>query len=61
MGADHYATSMSLQAASSGENFLAYEWERKALPALHGFPVRAVFPGLEGNQWVKWLTKIEVY
>jgi sulfane dehydrogenase subunit SoxC len=41
--------------------FLAYEWEGKALPALHGFPVRAVFPGLEGNQWVKWLTKIEVY
>jgi DMSO/TMAO reductase YedYZ molybdopterin-dependent catalytic subunit len=60
-GADHYASSMSLQAAGSSENFLAYEWEGKALPALHGFPVRAVFPGSEGNQWVKWLIKIEVY
>jgi DMSO/TMAO reductase YedYZ molybdopterin-dependent catalytic subunit len=61
IGADRYSASMSLQAAGSGENFLAYEWEGKALPALHGFPLRAVFPGLEGNQWVKWLVKIEVY
>ena len=61
IGADHYSTSMSLEAAGSRENFLAYEWEGKALPALHGFPLRAVFPGSEGNQWVKWLVKIEVY
>jgi DMSO/TMAO reductase YedYZ molybdopterin-dependent catalytic subunit len=61
IGADHYSTSMSLEAAGSGENFLAYEWEGKALPALHGFPLRAVFPRSEGNQWVKWLVKIEVY
>jgi DMSO/TMAO reductase YedYZ molybdopterin-dependent catalytic subunit len=61
IGADHYSTSMSLEAAGSEENFLAYEWEGKALPRLHGFPVRAVFPGSEGNQWVKWLVKIEVY
>ena len=61
IGADHYSASMSLEAAGSEENFLAYEWEGKALPALHGFPVRAICPGSEGNQWVKWLTKIEVY
>ncbi len=60
-GADNYSASMSLKAAASGQNFLAYEWEGKALPALHGFPVRAIFPGSEGNQWVKWLTRIEVY
>jgi DMSO/TMAO reductase YedYZ molybdopterin-dependent catalytic subunit len=42
-------------------NFLAYEWEGKALPRLHGFPVRAIFPSLEGNQWVKWVVKIEVF
>ena len=61
IGADHYSASMSLEVAGSGENFLAYEWEGKALPRLHGFPVRAIFPGSEGNRWVKWLTKIEVY
>ncbi len=61
IGADHYSVSMSLEAARASENFLAYEWEGKALPALHGFPVRAIFPGSEGSQWVKWLVKIEVY
>jgi DMSO/TMAO reductase YedYZ molybdopterin-dependent catalytic subunit len=60
-GADNYSASVPLDVAGAPGNFLAYEWERKALPALHGFPVRAVFPGLEGNQWVKWLLKIEVY
>jgi DMSO/TMAO reductase YedYZ molybdopterin-dependent catalytic subunit len=61
IGADRYSSSMSLKQAGSGENFLAYEWEGKAVPALHGFPVRAIFPDAEGNQWVKWLIKIEVY
>ena len=61
IGADQYSASMSLEAAGSGGSFLAYEWEGKALPRLHGFPLRAIFPGSEGNQWVKWLTKIEVY
>ena len=59
-GADGYSVSRSLADATAPANFLAYEWEGKALPALHGFPVRAVFPGLEGNQWVKWVVKIEV-
>ena len=61
IGADHYSASISLEAAGSGKNFLAYEWAGKALPRLHGFPLRAIFPGSEGNQWVKWLTRIEVY
>ena len=33
---------------------------REPLPILHGFPVRTVFPALEGNKWVKWLVEIEV-
>ncbi len=61
VGADQYSAPMSLKAASSAASFLAYEWERKALPRLHGFPLRAIFPGSEGNQWVKWLVRIEVY
>jgi DMSO/TMAO reductase YedYZ molybdopterin-dependent catalytic subunit len=61
IGADQYSTSMSLEAARSAGSFLAYEWEGKALPRLHGFPLRAIFPGSEGNQWVKWLVRIEVY
>jgi DMSO/TMAO reductase YedYZ molybdopterin-dependent catalytic subunit len=61
IGADQYSTSMSLEAARSAGSFLAYEWDGKALPRLHGFPLRAIFPGLEGNQWAKWLVRIEVY
>jgi DMSO/TMAO reductase YedYZ molybdopterin-dependent catalytic subunit len=60
-GADNYSVSRSLSDATAPKNFLAYEWEGKALPRLHGFPVRAIFPGLEGNQWVKWVVKIEVF
>ncbi len=61
IGADDYSVVVPLKKALSEGNFLAYEWEGKALPALHGFPLRAVFPGSEGNQWVKWLVKIEVH
>jgi len=61
IAADGYSASYALHDATAQGNFLAYEWEGKALPRLHGFPVRAVFPGLEGNQWVKWVIKIEVF
>jgi DMSO/TMAO reductase YedYZ molybdopterin-dependent catalytic subunit len=60
-GADNYSVSRTLSDATAPANFLAYEWEGKALPRLHGFPVRAIFPSLEGNQWVKWVVKIEVF
>jgi DMSO/TMAO reductase YedYZ molybdopterin-dependent catalytic subunit len=42
-------------------SILAYAWEGEPLPILHGFPVWAVFPELDGSTWVKWLVKIEVY
>ncbi len=61
IGADDYSSSLPIGTAKKEGNFLAYEWEGKAVPRLHGFPLRAVFPGLEGNQWVKWLVRIEVY
>lgn len=60
MSADGYATSVTMEVALSDENFLAYEWEGEPIPILHGFPVRAVFPELQGNKWIKWLVKIEV-
>jgi DMSO/TMAO reductase YedYZ molybdopterin-dependent catalytic subunit len=61
VGADKYIASLPIDAAGKDGYFLAYEWEGKALPRLHGFPLRAVFPDLEGNQWVKWLIAIEAY
>jgi DMSO/TMAO reductase YedYZ molybdopterin-dependent catalytic subunit len=59
-GADDYSTTISLEDAVKPENFLAYELEGQTLPALQGFPLRAVFPGRYGAYWVKWLIQIEV-
>jgi len=58
--ADGYSTTVSLEEAAFEGNFLAYEWEGEPLPLLHGFPIRAVFPELQGNKWVKFLVRIEV-
>lgn len=60
VSADGYYTAASLEDVRTSQPFLAYEWEGQPLPILHGFPVRAVFPGQSGK-WVKWLVKIEVY
>ena len=59
-GADGYSASLNLQEALAPENFLAYELEGQTLPVLHGFPLRAVFPGKNGFVWAKWLLEITV-
>lgn len=33
----------------------------EALRKEHGYPVRLVVPGFEGNMWIKWLRRIGVY
>lgn len=60
VGADGYENSVLLTVTDSDRNFLAYELEGQPLPVWHGFPLRAVFPGLQGNTWVKWVIKIVV-
>jgi len=60
LSADGYSTQVTLAEARAHNVFLAYEWEGKALPELHGYPVRAVFPGSPGYNWVKWLVEIRV-
>jgi DMSO/TMAO reductase YedYZ molybdopterin-dependent catalytic subunit len=60
VGADGYAAVVFLSELEPGEGFLAYEWEGEPLPIIHGFPLRAVFPALNGNKWVKWLIQIDV-
>ena len=58
--ADGYQTYVSREGMETAANFIAYEWEGEPVPILHGFPVRAVFPALDGNKWAKWLMSIEV-
>jgi DMSO/TMAO reductase YedYZ molybdopterin-dependent catalytic subunit len=60
VSADGYKTSLPLEMAQDRANYLAYEWEGEPLPRLHGFPLRVVIPGAQGNQWTKWLVEINV-
>jgi DMSO/TMAO reductase YedYZ molybdopterin-dependent catalytic subunit len=61
VSADGYSTLVYLDDVRASQGFLAYEWEGEPLPILHGFPVRVVLPGLDGNKWAKWLVRIEVH
>ncbi len=61
VGADGYTARVPLEEALKVENYLAYEWQGKPLPILHGFPIRALFPSLAGAASVKWLVEIRVH
>jgi DMSO/TMAO reductase YedYZ molybdopterin-dependent catalytic subunit len=39
---------------------IAYSMNGQTLPDIHGCPARMVLPGCTGNQWVRWLDKIEI-
>jgi DMSO/TMAO reductase YedYZ molybdopterin-dependent catalytic subunit len=54
----HYARSVPLQLAVSGDILLAYKMNGQPLPESHGFPVRAIVPGWFGMASVKWLHRI---
>ena len=43
-----------------GDVLLAYEMNGVPLPRDHGFPVRALVPGVVGARSVKWLGTISV-
>ncbi|KAL4433958.1 hypothetical protein ABPG75_000399 [Micractinium tetrahymenae] len=55
-----YGASIEVDKAMSphGDVLLAYEMNSAPLPADHGFPLRAVVPGVAGCRSVKWLGKI---
>lgn len=43
------------------EDFIvAYDMNGEALPEIQGWPVKIVLPGCTGNQWVRWLDRIEI-
>jgi DMSO/TMAO reductase YedYZ molybdopterin-dependent catalytic subunit len=58
--ADGYSIKVELQVALEPDSFLAYQLDGKTLPVSQGFPLRAVFPGQEGNRWVKWILELVV-
>lgn len=59
--ADGYDDSISVERAMRGDVLLAYMMNGVRLPKAHGYPLRAVVPGIYGIKNVKWITEIEAY
>ena len=59
--ADGYDDSITFERAMRGDVLLAYMMNGARLPKMHGYPLRAVVPGIYGIKNVKWITEIEVY
>lgn len=61
-GLDGYYTSTPLKYVldRSADCLLATEMNGEPLPPDHGFPVRALLPGIAGSRNVKWVTRISV-
>ncbi len=55
-----FAMSIPIEMALRDETMLAYEMNGAPLTPLHGFPLRALVPGLIAARSVKWLKRIEL-
>jgi len=58
--ADGYTVGVPLERAMLPDALLAYKMNDQTLPNEHGFPLRALIPGLYGMMNAKWITEIEV-
>ena len=57
---DGYADSIPYSLSLSDDVFLAFKMNGVDLPKVHGYPLRAIVPGIYGMKNVKWLSKIEL-
>ena len=57
--ADGYDVGIPIDRGLLNGSILAYEMNGAALTAEHGFPIRAIIPGLYGMK-SKWITEIEL-
>lgn len=51
---------MPIEKAMHPDTLVALKMNGKPLSPLHGFPARLVVPGWVGDDWIKWLTDIDV-
>lgn len=58
--ADGYDVGIPIDRGLLNGSILAYEMNGASLTAEHGFPVRAIIPGLYGMMNPKWITEIEL-
>ncbi|MEY8839422.1 sulfite dehydrogenase, partial [Cribrihabitans sp. XS_ASV171] len=60
-GADASSNGRSIPMDKALDDVLvAFKANGEALRKEHGYPVRLVVPGWEGNMWIKWLRRVEV-
>jgi sulfane dehydrogenase subunit SoxC len=60
-GADASSNGRSIPMEKALDDVLvAFKANGEALRKEHGYPVRLIVPGWEGNMWVKWIRRIEV-
>ncbi len=57
---DGYTDSIPYPLSLSEDVFLAFKMNGDDLPKVHGYPLRAIVPGIYGMKNVKWLSKIEL-
>jgi hypothetical protein len=57
---DGYTDSIPYPLSLSDDVFLAFKMNGEDLPKVHGYPLRAIVPGIYGMKNVKWLSKIEL-
>ena len=57
---DGYSVAIPLSKGLMCDSILAYNMNDETLPKKHGYPLRAVIPGLYGMMSAKWINKIEV-
>lgn len=55
-----YIRQVPMDKAMHPDTLIAYEMNGQPIPALHGFPLRAIVPGWEGAYSMKWLTTLRV-
>lgn len=55
-----FIRTVPLAKALHPETLLAFEMNGQPLPASHGFPLRLIVPGWAGDNWVKWITDIQL-
>ena len=57
---DGYSVGIPVSRALMPDSMIAYQMNGVPLPQSHGYPLRAVIPGLYGMMSAKWLRKIQV-
>lgn len=57
---DGYSVAIPISTAMNSDSMVAYDMNGVALPQAHGYPLRAVIPGLYGMMSAKWIRKIQI-